>query len=268
MPLLEELNYAPKHPLRLLVRRCSSSAARSGNATGSTTRPASRPSSPRHAGWKTRKRWLIETDRGDRMTATYFVLACGRQSLPKLPGIAGIDTFEGHAFHSSRWDYGYTGGDQTGELTEPAATSAWPVVGTGATAVQIVPEVAQVGREALCVPAHAVGRLHARPAGDPARLRGQCRRRAGRRPGGRISRRSCLATPPGRRSRRRRLDRASAGSLKPMMTSQGSGAVARRASRPPTSGSTSRRSADYRVDERDPRRASRRPCRTRRRPRR
>ena len=64
------------------------------------------------------KKWLVETDRGDSMTATYFVLACGRRVCPKLPGYRrGLDSFGGHAFHSSRWDYNYTGGAETGELT-------------------------------------------------------------------------------------------------------------------------------------------------------
>jgi cyclohexanone monooxygenase len=92
------------------------------------------------------KKWLIETDRGDRMTATHFILACGRQSLPKLPGIAGLGVFEGHAFHSSRWDYNYSGGAETGELTG-LSDKRVAVIGTGATAVQIVPEVAKWAKQ-------------------------------------------------------------------------------------------------------------------------
>src|SRR5258708_34220723 len=86
-------------------------------------------------------KWLVETSRGDRMTAKYFVLACGRQSLPKLPGIPGIDTFEGHAFHSSRWDYRYTGAAPPGQLAGLRDNHA-ARVGHVAAAAQIQPKVA------------------------------------------------------------------------------------------------------------------------------
>lgn len=141
MPLLEELNHAPKHryaywsEMLELSRKIGQRYGLYDKACFQTVITEAR--------WlENEKKWLIETDRGDRMTATYFVLACGRQSLPKLPGIAGIDKFEGHAFHSSRWDYGYTGGAETGELTG-LRDKRVAVVGTGATAVQIVPEVAK-----------------------------------------------------------------------------------------------------------------------------
>ena len=53
-------------------------------------------------------RWVIQTSRGDRLTATFVVLGTGPLSVPKLPGIPGIGSFRGHSFHTSRWDYGYT----------------------------------------------------------------------------------------------------------------------------------------------------------------
>ena len=46
--------------------------------------------------------------------AQYVAMANGPLSRPKLPGIPGINDFKGHTFHTSRWDYGYTGGDPTG----------------------------------------------------------------------------------------------------------------------------------------------------------
>ena len=48
------------------------------------------------------------------MKARYVCLALGQLSRPKLPGIPGIEDFEGHSFHTSRWDFDYTGGDQEG----------------------------------------------------------------------------------------------------------------------------------------------------------
>src|SRR6201994_829878 len=60
------------------------------------------------------KRWVISTDRGDRFTASYIGVGTGPLHVPKLPGISGIETFKGHSFHTSRWDYDYTGGDAAG----------------------------------------------------------------------------------------------------------------------------------------------------------
>ncbi len=84
------------------------------------------------------KRWRVGTDRGDDIRARFVVMASGPFHRPKLPGIPGIKEFEGHSFHSSRWDYGYTGGDTSGGL-DKLADKRVAVVGTGATAVQIVP---------------------------------------------------------------------------------------------------------------------------------
>ena len=59
-------------------------------------------------------RWVIQTNRGDRFTASFIGLGTGPLHVPKLPGIPGIETFRGHAFHTSRWDYQYTGGEPDG----------------------------------------------------------------------------------------------------------------------------------------------------------
>jgi cation diffusion facilitator CzcD-associated flavoprotein CzcO len=85
-------------------------------------------------------RWVISTDRGDRMTAQFVIMAIGPLSRPKLPGIEGIETFRGHTFHTSRWDYGYTGGDTSGNLTR-LQDKRVGIIGTGATAVQCVPHL-------------------------------------------------------------------------------------------------------------------------------
>ena len=52
-----------------------------------------------------RLRWTITTNRGDRLSAQFLVMGTGPLHRPKLPGIPGIDTFKGHSFHTSRWDY-------------------------------------------------------------------------------------------------------------------------------------------------------------------
>ncbi|NGO10282.1 NAD(P)/FAD-dependent oxidoreductase [Streptomyces sp. HC44] len=88
--------------------------------------------------------WIVATDRGDRMRARYVVVSSGTLSQAKLPGIPGIETYRGHAFHTSRWDYAYTGGDANGNLHK-LADKRVAVIGTGATAIQIVPHL---GRDA------------------------------------------------------------------------------------------------------------------------
>jgi cyclohexanone monooxygenase len=89
----------------------------------------------------TRLRWTIATNRGDRMSARFLVMGNGPLHRPKLPGIPGIEGFTGHAFHTSRWDYSYTGGDSNGALSGLADRRVG-IIGTGATAVQVVPHVA------------------------------------------------------------------------------------------------------------------------------
>ncbi len=87
-------------------------------------------------------RWSITTDRGDAMTAQFVVMATGPLNRPKLPGIPGIGSFEGHTFHTSRWDYSYTGGDTYGNLTGLSDRRVG-IIGTGATAVQCIPHLAE-----------------------------------------------------------------------------------------------------------------------------
>jgi cation diffusion facilitator CzcD-associated flavoprotein CzcO len=87
-------------------------------------------------------RWVITTNRGDAMRARFVAMANGFLQKPKLPGIPGIKDFAGHTFHTSRWDYGYTGGDASGNLTGLTAKRVG-IIGTGATAVQCVPHLAR-----------------------------------------------------------------------------------------------------------------------------
>lgn len=86
--------------------------------------------------------WLVTTDRDDRFHARYVVVSAGTLSQPKLPGIPGIEKFAGHTFHTSRWDYSYTGGSPEGGL-ERLADKKVGVVGTGATGLQVVPHLAR-----------------------------------------------------------------------------------------------------------------------------
>ena len=82
-------------------------------------------------------RWLVRTDRGDTVRAKFMIMSSGPLNRPKLPGIPGIENFKGHTFHTSRWDYEYTGGDSTGGLSKLRDKKVG-IIGTGATAIQSV----------------------------------------------------------------------------------------------------------------------------------
>jgi len=91
----------------------------------------------------TDSRWRVTTNRGDSFTASFIGMGTGPLHVPKLPGIPGIETFQGHSFHTSRWDYAYTGGNPEGALMEKLADKRVAIIGTGATAVQCVPHLAR-----------------------------------------------------------------------------------------------------------------------------
>ena len=86
-------------------------------------------------------RWIVSTNRNDKMKARFVCMSNGPLNRPKLPGIEGIDRFQGHTFHTSRWDYAYTGGHPEGDLTH-LKDKRVGIIGTGATAVQCVPHLA------------------------------------------------------------------------------------------------------------------------------
>ena len=89
------------------------------------------------------KRWIIRTNRGDEMRARFVAMGTGPLHRPKLPGIPGIETYEGHSFHTSRWDYEYTGGDPAGAPLDRLGDKRVGIIGTGATAVQCIPHLAR-----------------------------------------------------------------------------------------------------------------------------
>ncbi|MGI9325522.1 MAG: flavin-containing monooxygenase, partial [Pseudomonadales bacterium] len=91
-------------------------------------------------------RWTVRTNRGDAMQARFVVMSNGPLNRPKLPGIKGISDYQGHTFHTSRWDYDYTGGDSDGGL-DKLADKRLAVIGTGATAVQCVPHLGEGAKE-------------------------------------------------------------------------------------------------------------------------
>ncbi|MBA2626193.1 MAG: NAD(P)/FAD-dependent oxidoreductase, partial [Acidimicrobiia bacterium] len=94
-----------------------------------------------------RLRWIVRTNRGDQFSAQFLGMGTGPLHVPKLPGIPGFESFRGHSFHTSRWDYEYTGGDPSGAPMDKLADQRVGIIGTGATAVQCVPHLARACKE-------------------------------------------------------------------------------------------------------------------------
>lgn len=92
------------------------------------------------------RRWTIKTNQDDELRARFVIMATGPWSKPKLPGIPGLASFKGHMFHSARWDYGYTGGGPGDPVLDKLADKRVAVIGTGATAIQIVPVLGQYAK--------------------------------------------------------------------------------------------------------------------------
>ncbi|KAK1144514.1 hypothetical protein N8T08_005387 [Aspergillus melleus] len=71
------------------------------------------------------------------------ILASGLLNRPKLPRLSGLDVYRGHVFHTSRWDYDYTGGSPEDPTLSRLRGKKVALVGTGATGIQVVPELAK-----------------------------------------------------------------------------------------------------------------------------
>lgn len=139
LPLLEELNYIPseryahapeiRHHLQAIARHYDlyRNALLQTTVTGMTWNDDA-------------KHWHVTTDRHDQLTANLVAVSPGSLTRPKLPGIPGIDEFAGHTFHTSRWDYAYTGGDESGGLTR-LRDKRVGIIGTGATGLQCIPHL-------------------------------------------------------------------------------------------------------------------------------
>ncbi|MDZ7684694.1 MAG: NAD(P)/FAD-dependent oxidoreductase [Gammaproteobacteria bacterium] len=132
LPLLEEMGYYPSMKFASgfeIMEYCQQMAEKFGfyeRCLFHTTVDATT--------WdESSARWIVETDRGDAMRARYVILANGILTTPKLARIDGMETFEGDAFHTSRWNYDV---DLEGKRVG--------IIGTGATAVQVIPEIAKV----------------------------------------------------------------------------------------------------------------------------
>jgi cyclohexanone monooxygenase len=145
LPLLEELNYIPKERYSF-APEIFAHAQRIGKTYNLYER-ACFQTKVREARWDEEAgRWTVTTDRGDEFQARFVIMSSGPLNKPKLPGIPGIENFKGHTFHTSRWDYNYTGGDTTGGLTK-LNDKRVGIIGTGATAIQCIPHLGEHAKQ-------------------------------------------------------------------------------------------------------------------------
>ncbi len=145
LPMLEELGYVPTEKYAKgpeIYEHCQRVAKHYGLYDRALFQTA-----VERAEWdEARKRWVLSTDRGDRVSARFVVSAAGLLSKPKLARIPGIASFAGHSFHTSRWDYGYTGGDATGNLHK-LKDKVVGIIGTGSTGIQAIPHLGQWAKQ-------------------------------------------------------------------------------------------------------------------------
>src|SRR5215510_6822231 len=144
LPLLEETGHRPTQKYTM-APEIFAHAQRIARTFGLYERALFSTAVTRLAWDDAAARWVIHSDRGDEIRAQFVAMGTGPLHRPKLPGIPGLETFAGHAFHTSRWDYAYTGGDAGGAPMTKLVDKRVGIIGTGATAVQCIPPL---GRDA------------------------------------------------------------------------------------------------------------------------
>ncbi len=141
LPLLEETGYMPKEKYSFQPE-IYEHAQRIGRHYDLYSR-AYFQTQVREQRWdEAEARWTVTTDRGDVFRARHVVISSGSLNRPKLPGLPGLRNFKGHTFHTSRWDYEYTGGSSTGGL-DKLRDKRVGVIGTVATGIQCMPHLGE-----------------------------------------------------------------------------------------------------------------------------
>ncbi|HEY0957707.1 MAG TPA: NAD(P)/FAD-dependent oxidoreductase [Novosphingobium sp.] len=97
------------------------------------------------------RRWRVSTNRGDDIRARFVIMCGGTLSTPKLPGVPGIDKFKGHMFHTSRWDFAYSGGSWDNPVLDKLKDKRVAIVGTGATSIQAVPYLGKYAKQVYVI---------------------------------------------------------------------------------------------------------------------
>ncbi|MCH8497028.1 MAG: NAD(P)/FAD-dependent oxidoreductase [Marinobacter sp.] len=116
--------FAPQHEIYQYLRHCAAKyGLRPHLRFGTEVAEANYEESAR--------RWVLKLTDGRQLTTDILITATGQLSRPALPKIEGMDTFKGHSFHSAHWDHNY-----------PLEGKRVAVIGTGASAIQFVPAIA------------------------------------------------------------------------------------------------------------------------------
>ena len=145
LPLLEETGYMPKEKYSF-APEIFAHAQRIGRHFNLYERACFQTQIETSTWDEATARWQVRTDRGDHFKARFVIMCSGPLNRPKLPAIPGIESFQGHTFHTSRWDYDYTGGDSTGNLHK-LGDKRVAIIGTGATGIQCVPAVGRYAKQ-------------------------------------------------------------------------------------------------------------------------
>ncbi|KAJ7509719.1 pyridine nucleotide-disulfide oxidoreductase-like protein [Mycena galericulata] len=151
MPLLEETGYMPRFryaygtELRAHAERIAEKWGLSDKALFRTQ--------CHDAAWDdTEKRWVVHATEGRgpgearreiKFKAQYVFVASGTLNAPQIPRLPGFDQFKGQHFHTSRWNYEVTGGSDVDWTLEKLKDKNVGIIGTGATAVQAIPQLAK-----------------------------------------------------------------------------------------------------------------------------
>ncbi|OAL51525.1 flavin-binding monooxygenase-like family protein [Pyrenochaeta sp. DS3sAY3a] len=158
MPLLEELSYMPKHKYSYgsELRTHAENIA----AKYKLTDKALFRFKVNSLAWdENTKDWNIKAQSTNpsrpaesrAFRAHFVLLSPGLLNWPKLPQISGLDVFKGYVFHTSRWDYDYTGGGEDGQKLDKLQGKSVAILGTGATAIQVVPELVKSAKKVYVI---------------------------------------------------------------------------------------------------------------------
>ncbi|KAH0831528.1 hypothetical protein AYO21_11328 [Fonsecaea monophora] len=158
LPLLEETGYMPKHKYSYgyEIRNYANELASKynlGESASFNTEMDSASWDEHEKGWSFELRQKTPDGNARRVhvRSDFFVLAPGLFTHPKLPGIPGIEDFKGHCFHTSRWDYAYTGGSPTDWTLDKLQDKRVAIIGTGATAIQAIPQLSNWAKQLYVV---------------------------------------------------------------------------------------------------------------------
>ena len=86
-----------------------------------------------------------------KINADYIILGSGAFTYPKVPNVPGTGSYKGKMIHTARWNYNETGGSAANAVLDKLADKTVAIVGTGATAIQVVPELAKYAKKLYVV---------------------------------------------------------------------------------------------------------------------